>query len=171
MTDAGHDELLEDATTWPATLLDTAGQPASLLIWQPHGSAIELRGTETVDIVVRDLLHRGLHLVVGGVHPDAFALAIGWRATVEPEQVVVHDADGRLAVLMQADGPGDIEWQQWRRTALHRREVWVAAAPGLADPATGMPDLLTARGQLVAGAVPVQRHRPPPAPEQGKGPA
>ena len=89
----------------------------------------------------------------------AFALAIGWRATVEPDRVVVRDADGRLAISMESDGPDDTEWQQWHRTALHRREVWVAAGPGIGDPRTGMPDILAVRdrGQLVVGAVPVQR--------------
>jgi hypothetical protein len=160
MTDAGKtpaDEVLDDATTWPGELRDADGRGVPLLIWQPSVRAIQLHGSETVDLEVRDLLQRGLHLVTGRLSPEAFRLAVGWRAIVEHDRVEIRDAVGKLGISMDSSGRSDDEWRHWRRLALDRREVWVATGPEIADPLTGMPDMLAARdaGKLLVGAVPV----------------
>lgn len=156
MTGPG-DEMLDDATTWPGMARDAAGAPVAMLTWQPAVRAVQLHGTDTVDLVVTDLLRRGLHLVTEPLHPAAFRPAPSWIAVVEQSRVAVRDGDGRLAISMESSEPGDSEWREWHQVALHRGVVWVCAGPTLADPATGMPDMRAARlrGQLLAGAVPV----------------
>jgi hypothetical protein len=160
MTDVGPsapDESLDDVTVWPGTIRRGRSSPVALLMWQPHVRAIALLGTDVVELGVQDLLSRGLRLATGEFGPDWFPPVVGWRAMVATDRVEVRDADGQLAVSMEAAGHADAEWRDWRRAALRRREVWLCAGPQLADPATGMPDPLPVRdrGHLVAGSAAV----------------